>query len=264
MTFNIRGFYNRDGANAWEHRQALNLDTIRLHAPDLIGLQEANGRNLQVYHRELQQYNYLAGPPYNNAPPHQFPAILWNPKKLRPVDSDTFWLSETPDVYSGSWQTDCIRSAAWIRFRVTGSDATIVHLNTHLDHISERARVEGARLIIERLAGVQADGSAAIVTGDFNAPVGSPAYELFHADGFADAHLSCGNDDTPGRSFTYHGFEGETFRGSDSPPRRIDWVLLRDGTTTRVHAERCEIIRDAQPPVYPSDHYPVIADVVRA
>ena len=27
MTFNIRGFYNRDGANAWAHREAINLAT---------------------------------------------------------------------------------------------------------------------------------------------------------------------------------------------------------------------------------------------
>jgi endonuclease/exonuclease/phosphatase family metal-dependent hydrolase len=100
------------------------------------------------------------------------------------------------------------------------------------------------------------------VTGDFNAPVGSPAYELFRAAVFADAHALCGNDDTPGRAFTYHGFEGGAFRGSDSPPRRIDWILLRDGSTTQLHAERCEIVRDAQPPIFPSDHYPVIADVV--
>jgi hypothetical protein len=189
---------------------------------------------------------------------------MWDPTKLRPVASDTFWLSETPDVYSGSWETDCIRSAAWIRFRVVGTDAVIVHLNTHLDHISEQARVEGARLIIDRLTDAAADGSAAIVTGDFNAPVGSSAYERFRAAGFADAHVQCGNDDTPGRAFTYHGYAGEAFRGSDSPPRRIDWILLRGGSKTWMRADRCEIARDAQPPAYPSDHYPVIADVVCA
>ena len=261
MTFNIRGFYNRDGANAWAHREALNLATIRRCAPDLIGFQEANGRNLEVYHRELAAYHYVAGPPYNNAAPHQFPAIFWNPKKLRPIECDTFWLSETPDVYSGSWNTDCIRSAAWVRFRCIDTGATIVHLNTHLDHISEQARVEGTKLIIDRLAVIQGDGSAAVVTGDFNAPVDSAAYRLFADAGFADAHLACDNDDDPARSFTYHGFEGEACRGSDATPRRIDWILLRDGASTLVRAASCDIVRDGAPPLYPSDHYPVVADI---
>jgi endonuclease/exonuclease/phosphatase family metal-dependent hydrolase len=144
----------------------------------------------------------------------------------------------------------------------------MVHLNTHLDHISEQARVEGTKLILGRLASMQSDGSAAIVTGDFNAPAGSPlrgepsaAYALFADAGFVDAHLACGNDGDPARSFTYHGFEGETFRGSDAAPRRIDWILLRDGASTRTRAASCEIVRDGAPPLYPSDHYPVVADI---
>jgi endonuclease/exonuclease/phosphatase family metal-dependent hydrolase len=148
-----------------------------------------------------------------------------------------------------------------VRFRCIGSGATVVHLNTHLDHVSERARVEGTKLILDRLRAIQSDGSAAIVTGDFNTEAGSPAYRLFADAGFADAHLACGNNDDPPRAFTYHGFDGEAFLGSDSPPRRIDWVLLRDGAATRLRAASCEIVRDAQPPVYPSDHYPVVAQI---
>jgi endonuclease/exonuclease/phosphatase family metal-dependent hydrolase len=261
MTFNIRGYYNRDPHNTWTEREALNVATIRRCAPDIIGFQEANGRNVAAYHRALAEYHYVAWPPYNNEPPHQFPAIFWRPDRLRPLACETFWLSETPDVYSGSWETDCIRSAAWIRFRCVESGAEIVHLNTHLDHISERARVEGARLISERLAEMRDSGAAAVVTGDFNAPVGSATYRLFADAGFVDAHAACGNDDEPSRSFTYHGFEGEEFRGSDAAPRRIDWILLRDGASTSVRGRSCEIVRDAAPPVYPSDHYPVVAEI---
>jgi endonuclease/exonuclease/phosphatase family metal-dependent hydrolase len=261
MTFNIRGFYNRDGANAWPAREALNVATIRRHAPDLIGLQEANGRNLAAYHELLPEYRYVAWPPYNNAPPYQFPAVLWKPDRLRPLACETFWLSETPEAYSASWDTDCIRGAAWVRFSVAGSAAQLLHLNTHLDHVSEQARIEGARLIIERLGDVQEAGTAAVVTGDFNSPVGSATYALFAARGFTDAHVACGQDDTPGASYTYHGYEGAAFRGSRDPLRRIDWILLRDGPAASVRALACEIIRDAEPPVYPSDHYPVIADI---
>jgi endonuclease/exonuclease/phosphatase family metal-dependent hydrolase len=263
MTFNIRGFYNRDGANAWPEREALNIATIRHCAPDLIGFQEANGRNVAAYHRELRDYHYVAWPPYNNAPPHQFPAIFWRPERLRPLECETFWLSETPDVYSGSWDTDCIRGAAWIRFAVAGSVAQLVHLNTHLDHVSEQARVEGAKLIIQRLDDAQRGGAAAVVTGDFNAAVDSPTYGLFEARGFLDAHVACGNDDDPGHSFTYHGFRGESFRGSDAPRRRIDWILVRSSSAVPVpkRVSSCQIVRDAKPPVYPSDHYPVVAEI---
>lgn len=260
MTFNVRGFYFPDGTNAWEQRGALNIETIERAAPDLIGFQETQTGNLKAYNAGLQRYRWTAWPEYNNQPPHQWPSIFWDPERLRPKDSGGFWLSETPEQYSGSWDTDCIRSAAWIRFH-TDSGVEVVHLNTHLDHISERARVEGARLIVSKLDELQRGGAAAIVTGDFNAPVGSPAYRAFIDAGFVDAYVSAGNDDDPAVSFTYHGWEGTEFRGSDELPRRIDWILMRDGAATRLQTRSCTIVRDAAPPVYPSDHYPVVADV---
>ena len=258
MTFNIRGFYNADGANAWEKRAGLNIATIGEAAPHLIGFQEANRANLKAYRGHLPGYHYVAWPEYNNQAPYQFPAIFWDPDVLTPVASDGFWLSETPNVYSASWDTDCIRSAAWVRFRSRVTASHVLHLNTHLDHISEEARVEGTRLILRVLRNVQAGDDLVIITGDFNAAVGSAVYRLYTGAGFADAYLAA-NDDTP-RSFTYHGFEGEHFRGSDSRPRRIDWILARRNDGSPIHVRSCEIVRTHAHPIYPSDHYPVVAE----
>jgi endonuclease/exonuclease/phosphatase family metal-dependent hydrolase len=257
-TFNVRGFYHPgDGANAWAHREALNLRTIQRLDADLIGFQEAQGGNLRVYHRALHDYHYVAWPENQVRPPHEWPAIFWRPDVLRPLESGGFWLSETPEIRSGSWDTDCIRSAAWVRFehRVTGR--RILHLNTHLDHISEQARVEGTMLILRRLADIGTTDDVAIVTADFNTVPGSATYQLFMEAGFTDAHVAAGNSDAPEKSFTYHGFEGSAFRGSNNPPSRIDWVLVR-GAAVR----SCEIVRDGEQPVWPSDHFPVVAEVI--
>ena len=262
MTFNIRGCYHpQDGVNQWQYREALNLATIRRAAPDLIGMQEVQGGNLSAYRRGLSGYHFMAWPEYGNQPPYVWPAIFWDPLRLRPIDSGGFWLSETPDTYSGSWATDCIRSAAWIAFRCLPSGATIVHANTHLDHVSERARIEGSRLIIERLAASGHAGTAQIVTGDFNAPPVSAVHRLWREAGFADAHLLAGNDDDPAVAYTNHGWDGAKFTRTDDTPRRIDWILVRDGSETSVRVRSCEIVRDAAPPVYPSDHYPVVAEI---
>lgn len=42
---------------------------------------------------------------------------------------------------------------------------------------------------------------------------------------------------------------------------RIDWILVRDGASCPARIASCDILRRARPPVYPSDHYPVIADI---
>ncbi|TAK72941.1 MAG: hypothetical protein EPO22_00165 [Dehalococcoidia bacterium] len=206
MTFNVRGFYHPDdGANEWVHREALNVETIRDAAPQLIGMQEVQTGNLKAYQRLLPRYHWLAWPEYGNQKPLEWPAMYWDSRDVTPIDSGGFWLSETPERYSASWDTDCIRSAAWIKYRHEATGATVVHLNTHLDHISELARIEGSRLILDRLRDLQADGSAAIVTADFNARPASATHQLWLDAGFADAHLAAGHDDRPESTFTYHG-----------------------------------------------------------
>lgn len=39
------------------------------------------------------------------------------------------------------------------------------------------------------------------------------------------------------------------------------WILTKDSAKKKLHTTSCEILRDAEPPVYPSDHYPVFAQL---
>jgi endonuclease/exonuclease/phosphatase family metal-dependent hydrolase len=256
LTFNVRGFYHADGANAWIQRETLNIETIRRTAPHLVGLQEVQTGNMKAYDRDLTDYHWLAWPEYGNEKPYEWPAILWDPRRLRPLDSGGFWLSETPDVHSRSWDTDNIRSCQWIRFRDLVSGVEFVHANTHLDHRSELARIEGSRLIICRLD-AELPGATVIATGDYNDVPGSATYRAWLDAGFSDAHVEAGCDDDPCESYTNHGWLGYPFSRDDDTPQRIDWIMLRGG----VRAVSCEIVRDGGPIVWPSDHFPVVADV---
>ncbi|MDP9351747.1 MAG: endonuclease/exonuclease/phosphatase family protein, partial [Chloroflexota bacterium] len=82
MTFNVRGAYHQDGENRWEHRSALNIDTIRRHSPDVVGLQEVQDPNLDAYLQHLPQYRQQQGPRAENEDPHGYNVILWNPERL--------------------------------------------------------------------------------------------------------------------------------------------------------------------------------------
>jgi endonuclease/exonuclease/phosphatase family metal-dependent hydrolase len=128
-------------------------------------------------------------------------------------------------------------------------------LNTHLDHISEQARLEGARLIVARLAQVAAAGEPLVITGDFNCDPGSPPYRVFQEAGFEDTFQTTQPHDLRD-THTYHGFRGREYPLQPGRDERIDWILTRG-----LRTQDCEIARDGQPPVFPSDHYPVVADV---
>ncbi len=89
---------------------------------------------------------------------------------------------------------------------------------------------------------------------DSNALPGSEAYCIFIDAGYADTYTTAG---TNGKVNTYHGFKGADFDGDNL---RIDWIMTRAGArsfTTR----RCIVVTDAAPPLYPSDHYPVLAEL---
>jgi len=268
MSFNVRGsFHDAGKKNAWRNRAGLNVATIERYAPDAIGLQEAQRGNLAAYRKRLPRYAHVRGPKYGNGIPHDHNTILYDPKRLDLLDSGGFWLSETPESHSKSWNTRVARSATWALFEAAGTDLTILHLNTHLDHVSALARREGSKLITGKVSEIsdRADKDPAVIlTGDFNARPNSATYRNFTEAGFVDTYLAAGHEDDQ-HSNTFHAFKGAKFK-DERPvraPRRIDWILLKD-PRERLEAESHRIIHDAdeRAGLYPSDHFPVLADLI--
>ena len=87
-------------------------------------------------------------------------------------------------------------------------------------------------------------------------PPGGTVHQRFLDYGFRDTFDETGHLDAPTVN-TYHHLLGHQF-----PPfgYRIDWILLLDGAQ-RWQAHSCAILQDEAPPLYPSDHYPVMAEV---
>jgi len=279
MTFNIRGsLFEMDGDNIWENRADLNLATIKKYDPDIIGFQEFQSGNHKFYDEHLTGYAYELGLKTidKGAFYHQTP-IFWKPNRFELVDTDSFFLSETPSEWSLSWDSSLVRGAMWVILRDKDTGIEFMHMNTHLDHIGEEARVEGSKLIVQKIEAC-ADGRPLIVTADFNSrawaipedqipseliehlkehppsPAGT-VHSVYTEAGFRDSYLESGNEEDADTN-TFHGFKGHEFAKLGY---RIDWVLIRDGSSHKIMASQCEIIRDEVPPIYPSDHYPVMA-----
>ncbi|MDQ4127708.1 MAG: endonuclease/exonuclease/phosphatase family protein [Actinomycetota bacterium] len=265
MSFNVRGsFRDRRKKNAWRNRAALNVATIERCTPDVIGLQECQRGNLKAYRKNLPHYAHVRGPRYGNVIHPSFNAILFDPGRLELLSSGGFWLSETPEKHSRSWNTRVARSANWALFRLVRTGLSLVHLNTHLDHVSPLARQEGSKLIVRRVAEIsgRAGGDPAVIlTGDFNSRPGNATYRNFAEAGFVDTYLAAGNEDTEGAN-TFHAFEGARFRDAhpERGPRRLDWILLKD-PHDRLQTGSHRIVRDGSSGLYPSDHYPVLAEL---
>jgi endonuclease/exonuclease/phosphatase family metal-dependent hydrolase len=247
MSFNIRGTTGIlvDGINAWDNRRALNIATIQKYAPDIIGFQEAKQGNIEAYAKSLSEYDSFQGLGASRRGGSEFTAIYWKSKRFEPIEKGSFYLSPTPDKESLGWDSTLLRVAAWIKLREVESTESFFVLNSHFPHedAADETRQHCAKLIIEKVKAYAAD-LPVVVMGDFNATPDSAAYQSFINDGFADSY-------TGQRVNTFHNFEGENYPLSG---QRIDWILTKQFTT-----KACEVIKDARPPLYPSDHYPVLA-----
>lgn len=260
MSFNIRAAKHPDGPNVWPARAEMSAALVEQYAPDLIGWQEAAPANLSYYRGRLAGYDFSDGPGYS-VDPQEHPAISWRRDRLRWLDGGGFWLGEAPDdPHSGpAWGAKLVRSAQWAQFERLADGRQFLHFNTHLDHISELARVNGTKLIVQRAAALRND-LPVIISGDFNSNPESQPHNIFLEAGFMDSFLDLGQHDDPAdrTTCTTHYFQGQSY----DPARwhgstRIDWLLISDD----LHAISYAIIRDAAPPVYPSDHYPVVVDL---
>jgi endonuclease/exonuclease/phosphatase family metal-dependent hydrolase len=140
------------------------------------------------------------------------------------------------------------RMVTWAEFRDLRSGKRFYYYNTHFpyqdgartDAIRERCAEE----IRKRVAALPAS-LPFILTGDFNTTAGSSAHatltRVLH-----DARISAPRHEGP--DGTFHDFTGHA-------TERIDWILYRG-----VQADDVRTITTHEGKVYPSDHFPVLAD----
>ncbi|MFW5653521.1 MAG: endonuclease/exonuclease/phosphatase family protein [Planctomycetota bacterium] len=114
MSFNIRYGTARDGDNAWPHRRDLVTNLICENGGDIIGLQEALAFQIAEILQACPKYTRIGVGRDDGRDRGEFTAILFDRSKWLPVEFDTFWLSDTPDVVaSTSWGNSIPRICTW-------------------------------------------------------------------------------------------------------------------------------------------------------
>ena len=257
MTFNIRLNVSGDGPNAWPYRKDLAASMLHLHRPDIVGLQEALPDQVDDLAARLPDFAWVGVGRDDGARKGEFAAVFYRRARLTLLDQGTFWLSETPDVPgSMGWDAVCIRIATWVQLQDTATDTTFFVYNTHFDHRGAVARQESARLLLKD-ALTRAGSAPIIVVGDLNCDENEPAYRLLMGDAgdipfrLWDAKTQ---STTPhhGPSATFHAFTG-MLRDC------IDYIFVSEGVRVLRHATLADYWDGGR---YPSDHMPVVADVV--
>lgn len=246
-TFNIRYPAASDGQDLWDIRKDFVAQVIRAIDADVIGLQECYRAQANYLAGELPEYEHIGVGRDDGRDAGEMVPLFHKPGRVERLDACHFWLSETPDKPgSKSWDTAITRMCTWGRFKI--ADREFCVFNAHFDHRGEEARRQSALLLrsrVDEMAPVPC-----VVLGDFNATPGSPPHKaLVGEDGLLDTGTALDAD--PATAGTFHNFTGNTDGG------RIDWILL----TNHWKLIESRIDHSHRDNRYPSDHFPVIADV---
>ncbi len=259
ISYNIRNSNAPDGTNSWPYRKERVASLLTLYQPDLIGLQEVLSDQLTDLTARLPNFTCIGVGRNDGQRTGEHALIFYHQARLEPTASGTFWLSPTPEVAgSMGWDARYPRIATWATFIDKSTGVPFRHLNTHFDHRGHQARLESARLL-RRFLATDPNGTPTVITGDFNCPPDALPYQALTADDQTDGPpladvMRCSTSPHHGPTVTTNSSFVEPLR------HKIDYIFCYPAA--RVRVLRHAILADHWDGIYPSDHLPVLADVM--
>ncbi|MBE7089007.1 MAG: endonuclease/exonuclease/phosphatase family protein [Clostridiales bacterium] len=243
MSFNIRTQTDDDkNEKNWSYRYDYVKDYILNSDMDVVCLQEVRKVQFDDLKEGLsEKYEVMYFARENGTNPEGL-AICYL-KTFDKVESDMFWLSETPDKMSLGWGANYYRICAYAKFR-TPLGGYIDVFNVHLDHQVELARTNGLNLILDK---VEERGNSSIVCGDFNTTSESECYTTINSVLY-DCQQDTANTDS---GLTYQNWGGKV--SSQTP---IDFCFVSENIKTLSFDIMQDTISEG---VYYSDHYAINA-----
>ena len=238
-------------AEGWERRKAALDGVFKMMDADIVAFQEmesfagGSGSATNLARDFLLERNpgfaAAASGDWRVFPSTQ--PIFYRPDRFRLRDEGWFFFSDTPDViysrtFDGSWPA----FASWAEFAPRGGGPAFRVVNVHFEYRSSSNRRLSAELVRDRIAPVIAAGTPVFVVGDLNARRASPTGRRIAEAGVVFA---------PVAGATYHFNRGLNLLFP------IDHI---GATPDLTPIGPPVVLRFRFGGVWPSDHYPVVAD----
>lgn len=252
MSFNLR--CANDGEQTITNRSKVAVEVIKQYAPDSFGVQECTPRWKRILAFQLDgKYACVGAARDFYGPFTEYSSIYYLKDKFNLIDSGTFWLSETPEKrWTKSFDSACYRIASWALLEDKETGVRYTHINTHLDHVLDTTREAQMTVLIDCVNKV-ANGSPIVMTGDFNDYEDSLVYTVA-CESFNDSKVVA-KDSDDGRTFTKYGKKADEDHDGIGA---IDYIFADKS----LEVDTYRIIRNTVQGIYPSDHYPIVADIV--
>lgn len=247
MTYNIRLNLTSDAENCWEKRKEMFLKQILFVSPDVFGVQEALPEQVADIQKYLSQYSFVGHGRDENGT-GEASNIFYNKNQYKVLETNTFWLSETPDKVSKGWDAALNRICTYALLQDKKNKQKFFVFNTHFDHQGTLARKNAAILILDKIETINTKKYPCILMGDFNGDENTAWIQLLSHKMIDSKTIS------PlvfGPNATFNGFQYD-----EIPTERIDFIFVNAQIivkkyATLVHSEKKR---------FPSDHFPVVIE----
>lgn len=253
MTWNIlhKTWCEEEAEHPWRARRDGARRLLEKVRPDVFCAQEAFPDQMDDLLEDLPDYWWFGLDRHGDTTGEGCP-IAYDTKRWRPLERGQFWLGAEPDrPGSLTWVNDVPRIVTWARFEAHETGERFYLANTHFDHLVPTSRTKAVELLKSRLPpGTRQE--PVILAGDFNTPAWMKPYRIITRgeDAFTDTYKVAERGEGP-LAGTYHHFTGKGLF-------RVDWILTRP----RLPVPRLTILRDTPGGLFPSDHFPVVAELL--
>lgn len=236
--------------NVWvsqktDERTARVIKMITKYMPDSFGVQEASPAWMTSLRSGLSAYAYVGGG-RDGGSNGEHSAIFYLKDKYTVLDSGTKWLSATPNSVSKFEESSLNRIVTYAVLKDKTTGKIYVHINTHFDHKSSKARELQADVFLD--VAKQFEDYPVVMTGDFNCTAGSAPYNKIISAGYVNS-----SEVAPEK----HG--SATFHSYGSASSTIDFCFLKPGKMAAISYRVCDEKIDGD---YVSDHHPVYVDFI--
>jgi len=249
-TYNLRYNTASDGADAWPNRKELVKNLVQHYDFDVFGVQEGLRGQLNDV-AELPAYAFVGRGRDDGKEAGEHSAIFYKKARLQLLQTGDFWLSEMPDKPGKGWDaTCCNRICTWARFKDLQSGQVFYFFSVHFDHEGVEARRQSGQLMVKKIKEI-AQGAPVVCVGDLNSTPDTEQVKTLQG-ALGDAYQLTQRP-AYGPVGTFNGFK-LTAPLAD----RIDYIFVSRGSTVLNYT----VLTDSMRGHYPSDHFPVVAEVV--
>jgi len=251
MTYNIRLDVASDGENAWPNRKDFFTSQIQFYSPDIFGVQEATPNQVIDIASVLSDYNKF-GIGREEGGTGEACTIYYKKDRFKVLESNTFWLSETPNLVSRGWDAACNRVCTYGLFKDLKTKQTFWVFNIHLDHIGEEARIKGVQLVLSKMKELNTKKYPAFLMGDFNSEPNTP--QISEIKKVMDDTRDISQEKPFGPAGTFN-----NFNHNQPVTLLIDYIFISKNSKLKI--KKHAVLSDSKDLKYPSDHLPVLIEI---